>query len=179
MLTFIGVPSAFDLMRRHSFRVQVCVFSCVLPHHVITSACHQVHTTLRPISRVPKKKSKSPPRVPWCNIQHRKCIFEKKRRRRTATCGEKSLAISDGFQWRINCFPEPKDSDLFIACCTSAVKLFGDLLIHGFAMVADATLCSVNPSGRSLIQVVANVASSCMLRLARSRKSLINACCRY
>ena len=43
------------------------------------------------------KMSKLPPRVLWRIIQHSKCIFGKKTRRRTAICGEKSFAIADGF----------------------------------------------------------------------------------
>ena len=45
--------------------------------------------------------------------------------------------------------------------------------------MANARLWSFNPSGRSLIQFVANTASSRMLKFASSRKSLISACCRY
>ena len=117
--------------------------------------------------------------VPWSNMQHWKCIFGKKWRRRTAICGENFAAISDRFPWRINCCPGPKDSHLLVACWTSAVPFFGKLLITGPAMVANARLWSFNPSSRSSIQFVANAASSFKLRLARSRKSLFNACCRY
>ena len=106
------------------------------------------------------KVSKLPPSLPSRIIQHWKCIFGKRWRRRTAICGEKSCAIADGFPWRINCFPELNDSHLWMAYRTSAVIFLGKLLIAGPVTVA-------------------NAASSRMAKLARSRKSLTSAYCRY
>ena len=45
--------------------------------------------------------------------------------------------------------------------------------------MANARFWSFTPSGRSLIQFVANTASFYMLNLAKSRKSVISAYCRY
>ena len=123
--------------------------------------------------------SKLPPRVPLRIIQHWKCKFGKRWRRKTAICGENTCVIADGFPWRINCFPEPNDSHLLMAYWTSAFICLGKLLIAGPVFVANARFWSFNTSGRSLIQFMANAASSRMLKLARSMKSLISACCRY
>ena len=124
--------------------------------------------------------SKLPPMVPWRIIQHWKCLCGRKWRRRTDICGEKSFAIADGFlPWRINCFPNPKDSHLFKAYWTSEVIRFGNLRTARPVIVANARFWSSNPSGRSLIQFVANAAPSRVLKLAMSRKSLISAYCRY
>ena len=68
------------------------------------------------------KMSKSQPRVPWSNMQHWKCMFGKTWHRRIAIRGEMFGAISDGFPWRINCCPGPKESHLLIAYWTSAVR---------------------------------------------------------
>ena len=92
---------------------------------------------------------------------------------------KKSCAINDGFLRRINCFPEPTDSHLSMAYWTSAVLFFGKLLIAGPVIVASARFWSVDPSGRSSIQFMARSASSRMLNLARSRRSLISAHCWY
>ena len=81
--------------------------------------------------------------------------------------------------WRINCFPDPNDSHMSMACWTSAVVLFGWLRTGGPVKVANARFWSFNSSGRPLIQFVANAASSRMFKLARSRKSLISAYWRY
>ena len=59
----------------------------------------------------------------------------------------------------------PKDSHLFIACWTSAIRFFGTLPIAGPAMAANAGFGSFNPSGRSSIPFVANAASSSTLSL--------------
>ena len=72
----------------------------------------------------------------------------------------------------------PEDLHLLIACWTPAVRFFGKLLRTGLAMVANARFWSFFPSSRSLIEFVANAASSCTLKLTRSRKTQINACCR-
>ena len=66
-----------------------------------------------------------------------------------------------------------------MAYWTSAFICLGKLLIAGPVIVANARFWSFFPSGRSLIQFRANAASSRMLELARSRKSLISAYCRY
>ena len=109
------------------------------------------------------KMSKLPPMVPSRITQHWKCKFGKRWRRRTATCGEKTCVIADGFPWRINCFPVPNDSHLLMAYWTSAFICLSKLLIAGPVIVANARFCSFNPSGPSLIQFVANNASSRML----------------
>ena len=57
--------------------------------------------------------------------------------------------------------------------------IFGWLRTAGPPIVANARFWNFNRSGRSLIQFVANAASSRMLNLARSKKSLISAYCRY
>ena len=57
-------------------------------------------------------------------------------------------------------------------------KIFCKLLNLGPVMVVNALFRRFNPSSRSLKQFVANAASSRMLKLARSWKSLISACCR-
>ena len=105
--------------------------------------------------------------------------YSVKWRRRTDICGEKSLAIANQFPWRINCFPEPNDAHLLKAYWTSAVMFCRWLREAGPAIVASARFWSFNHSGRSLIQFVANVASSRMLNFARSRKLLIRVLGRY
>ena len=86
-----------------------------------------------------------------------KLHIRQKWRRGTAICGEKSCAIADGFEWRINCFPEPNDSHLRRAYWTSAVIFFGKLRTARPVIVASAKFWNFNPSGRSLIKFVANV----------------------
>ena len=58
----------------------------------------------------------------------------------------------------------PKIRILVIAYWTSAVRFFGKLLVDRPVLVANVRFCSFNNSGRSLIQFVANAASSCILR---------------
>ena len=126
----------------------------------------------------PQKKSKPPPRVPWSIMQHWTCMFGKKWHRRIVIC-------------RKNCcnrrWIPVKDQLLLWAQKIAFVngvldvrgQIFGKLLITGLSMVANARFWSLNPSGRSSIQFGANAAASCTLRLAMTRNSLINTCCRY
>ena len=74
----------------------------------------------------------------------------------------------------------PMTRILLMAYWTSAVMFSGYLRKAGPVIVANAGFWCFNTSGRSLIKFWANTASSCMLKLARSRKSLICACmCRH
>ena len=97
------------------------------------------------------KMSKSSPRVPWGNMQHRSCMFGKKMlSKKLPYAGRNFPASAEGFPWRINCPPGPKDSHLLRACWTADVK---KLSVNCSSPVlpqwpVQGSL-SFNPSGRS------------------------------
>ena len=66
---------------------------------------------------------------------------------------------TDSREGSINSLPESKGSHLSIAQWASAVRFSGKLPVDRPVSVANVRFCSFNPSGRSLIQFVANAAS--------------------
>ena len=81
-----------------------------------------------------------------------------------ATSGRSTGSLNKGQEGRYFSSVTPQDWQLSMVCWTSAVRFRGKLLLTGPAMVASARFCSLNPSNWSVIQLVANAASSCILR---------------
>ena len=99
--------------------------------------------------------------------------------RRTAICGEKFLCKYRLIPVQDQLFPWVQWFAFVNGVPNICSHIFGKLRTAGRVIVANARFWSFFPSGRSLIQFVANNPSSRMLKLARSRKLLISACCRY